>query len=209
MGDTEVHAATAGKDFATDRTIDRVGVILGVFLGKGDADLHRAAGLDRVEVAEQRLTQRHHADEIIEDRAEIFLGARRIEALAISLAVRRAHAQRGSDQGVGNVQSRGAAVDFGAGDAAHVRHRRIDLKGRLLLGNGHHRTQVFSGQRDLLRGKRGMNIRGPCLAIRDSRRHQAHDLRARLFRRQFGFLNPLRTTACQHQQSDAQHERFA
>lgn len=107
------------------------------------------------------------------------------------------------------MQPRGAPVDFGTRNTPHVRHGRINLKGRLLLGHGYYRTQVFSAQRNFLRSKRSLDIRRPGLSIRDSGRYQPHDLRARLFGAQFRFLNTLGAATGQHQQPDAQHERFA
>jgi hypothetical protein len=48
------------------------------------------------------------------------------------------------------------------------------LKGRFLLGNGQHCTEILRGRADLLRGKRGIDIRGPALAVGGFRWHQPH-----------------------------------
>ncbi|MNY21731.1 hypothetical protein D3C86_1552960 [compost metagenome] len=97
MGDAEIHAAAAGKDFTTNRAIHRVGIPLGLLLGKIDADLHRPTGVYRVETGEQGLAHGHHADEIIEDRTQFFLTARCIEAVAVGFAIGRTHPQCPAD----------------------------------------------------------------------------------------------------------------
>lgn len=148
-----------------------------MLFGEFDADLHRPAGMHRVEPTKQRAPHRHHADEVIEDRAQFLFAARRAQAFAVGLAVRRTHLQRTADQQAGDMHLGGAAVDFVAGDFAQPRHRRIGLKGRFLLGDGQHRTQVLRGRADVLRGERGVDVGGPALAIRSLRRHQPHDLR--------------------------------
>ncbi|MNV48681.1 hypothetical protein D3C71_1406000 [compost metagenome] len=98
MGDAEVHPATTGKDFTADRTVHRVGIILGLLLGKLDADLHRPAGVHRVEACEQRLAHGHHADEIIENRAQFLLAARRIQAIAVGFSIGRIDPQSSANQ---------------------------------------------------------------------------------------------------------------
>ncbi|MNR68472.1 hypothetical protein D3C85_1930420 [compost metagenome] len=58
-----------------------------MLLGKIDADLHWPAGMHRVEAAEQGLAHGHHADEIIENRAQLLFAARGIQPVAVGFAV--------------------------------------------------------------------------------------------------------------------------
>ena len=87
VGDTEIHATATREDFVADRTFPFIGVGPPAVLGKGDADLHRTTGLDRIERAEQLLAERHDAEEVIEDRTQLLFGAHGRETLAIGLAV--------------------------------------------------------------------------------------------------------------------------
>ena len=75
-GDAEVDAATSAEDFVADRAVVRIriGMRTRELLGDRHADLHRATGLDRIGVGEQRLPERHAIDEVLEDEAELALG---------------------------------------------------------------------------------------------------------------------------------------
>ncbi|MNE54073.1 hypothetical protein D3C80_1488320 [compost metagenome] len=86
MGDAEIHAATPGEHFMADRAIHRVGITLGLLLGEINADLHWPTGVHRVKAAEQGFAHGHHADEVIENRAQLLFTARRIEAIVVGFA---------------------------------------------------------------------------------------------------------------------------
>ncbi|MNG07823.1 hypothetical protein D3C84_911420 [compost metagenome] len=100
------------------------------------------------------------------------------------------------------------AIDFLPGDLAQPRHAGINLKGRFLLGDSQHRAQVLLGRRNILRGKRGIDVRGPALAVDGLGRQQAHDLRLDLggLARQ-RFLGALAAAAGQHQQRGDAHDQ--
>ncbi|MNE82254.1 hypothetical protein D3C80_1789650 [compost metagenome] len=87
VGDTEVHTAAPGEHLLADGALDRIGIALRIGFGKGDAHLHRAAGMHGVEVAEQLLTQGHHANEVVEDHAQFLFRAHTAETLLIGLAI--------------------------------------------------------------------------------------------------------------------------
>ncbi|MNC16369.1 hypothetical protein D3C75_642230 [compost metagenome] len=89
MRNAEIHAAASGEHFMTNRALHRVRIALGLLLGKINADLHRPAGMHRVEAAEQGLAHRHHADEVIENSAQFLFTARGIQAAAVAFAVGR------------------------------------------------------------------------------------------------------------------------
>ncbi len=88
-------AAATGKDFVADGILDWIGVATGVGLGKGDAHLHRATGMHRVEVAKQRLAHRQHADHVFEDFTHLPLGSQLVDPLGIALTGRRVDGERG------------------------------------------------------------------------------------------------------------------
>ncbi|MNC16368.1 hypothetical protein D3C75_642220 [compost metagenome] len=95
----------------------------------------------------------------------------------------------------------GTAVDLVAGDLAQARYARIDLKGRFLFSHRQHRAQVLRGRRDVLRGKRHLDIRGPTLAIGSLGRQQTHNLGLHFGRAaRHRFLGPLAAATGQYQQ---------
>jgi hypothetical protein len=101
-----------------------------------------------------------------------------------------------------------AAADLVPGDLAQAWHRRIRLKRRFLLSDREHRTQVLRGRRNLLRGKRRVDVRGPALAIGCLGREQTHDLcldLVRLAGRRF--LSALGTATGQDQQCRDAHDQ--
>ena len=149
----------------------RVRVVPRLFLGKGDADLHRAAGVHRVQAAEQAFTQGHHANEVIEDRAQLPLGTGGIQALVVGFARGRGDVECTAHEEGGDVQLAGATVDLGACDFGQARHGWVSLEGRFLFSHRQHGTQVFVAGREPLRGKRCIEISGPALAIRGFGRH--------------------------------------
>src|SRR3546814_19568963 len=71
------------------RSLDRIRIILCMRFGERDAHLHRPAGMHRIEITEQALAQRYHADEILEDSAQLPLGPRRLQPLAIAPTIDR------------------------------------------------------------------------------------------------------------------------
>ena len=167
VSDAEIHTAASGEDFLADRAGHGVGVLPCAFFGKGDADLHRPAGVYRVQAAKQVFAQWHHADEIIKNGAQLALGAGRIQALIVGFTVGRSDAQGTAHYKLGDMQLAGAAVDFTAGDLAQPRHRRVGLKGRFLLGHSQHGTQVFIGGRQALGSECDLDIRCPAGAVRN------------------------------------------
>ncbi|MNM69537.1 hypothetical protein D3C81_811330 [compost metagenome] len=202
MRDAEIHAAAPGEHFMTDRALHRIRVALGLLLGKIDADLHRSAGMHRVEATEQGFAHRYHADEVVENATQLLFTARSIQAGAVAFAVGRVELQRTAHQQAGNVCLRGATVDLVAGDLAQARYARINLKGRLLFGHGQNRAQVLRGRRDVLRGKRHLNVCGPTLGVGGFGRQQSHNLSLHLGRTtRRRFLGPLTAATGQYQQS--------
>ncbi|MNE00101.1 hypothetical protein D3C80_924980 [compost metagenome] len=87
VSDTEIHAATAAKDFAANGAVNRVWIAFGMGFGEGNTHLHRPGGMHRIEAAKQFLPHRHRINHVIKDIAQIFLGAHLIEPLAVALAV--------------------------------------------------------------------------------------------------------------------------
>ncbi|MNN64199.1 hypothetical protein D3C81_1796290 [compost metagenome] len=87
MRNAKVHAATPGKDFASYRAFHRIRIAFGLLFGKVDADLHRPAGVHRVEACEQGLAHGHHANEVIENRTQLLFAARGIQPVAVGFAV--------------------------------------------------------------------------------------------------------------------------
>ena len=142
--------------------------------------------MHRVEAAKQVFAQRHHADKVIEDGAQLAFGACRIKALVIGFARWRGDIQRAAHHELRDVQLARAPIDFAAGDFCQVGHRRVSLKSRFLLSHGQHRTQVFVVGLKLLRGESGVNVVGPTLAIRNVGGQQLKQPRTRLFGRAAG-----------------------
>jgi hypothetical protein len=125
-------------------------------------------------MAEQLLPHRHAVDHVIEDIAQILLGAHLIQPLAVALAVRRRNLQCGVHQKVRDVHLIGAAVDLLPSDLRQPRHLRVSLERRLLFGHRQHRTQVLIARLDALRGEGGGNIGSPALPIAGVSRDQRH-----------------------------------
>jgi len=125
---------------------------------------------------------RHHADEVLEDRAELLLGPDRVDALGVGPAVGRPDLQSGAHGERGRAHARGFSVDLVARDPTEVGHRRFGAKARFLFGDGQRGTDVGQARRDLQRGERGVEVGGPASAIGQIRREQAGDLRPQLRR---------------------------
>ncbi|MNQ70143.1 hypothetical protein D3C85_847690 [compost metagenome] len=87
MGNTEIQATPAAEHFLADRVLDRVRVVLGPAFGEFDADLHRPAGMHRIELAEQGLPQGRHTDEIVEDGTQFLFRTHLAQALVVGLAI--------------------------------------------------------------------------------------------------------------------------
>jgi len=85
--DPKYIAAAAREHLVADRALDRIGIRFRVRLGEGDRDLHRPAGAHRVAVFEEALRERHAADEVLVDVAQLQLRLRGVEALAVGAAV--------------------------------------------------------------------------------------------------------------------------
>ncbi|MCY1527744.1 hypothetical protein D9M68_628200 [compost metagenome] len=200
VGDAEIHPATPGEDLLADGALHRIGVLLRIGLGEGDAHLHGAAGMHRVEGAEQLLAQGHHIDEVIEDRAQFLLGARSSEALAVGLARGRIDLQCRVHQEGRHMQPAGAALDFLAGDLPQSRHGRVHLVGGLLFGHRQHRAEVAVARPQLLGGEGRLDIGGPALAVGSLRRQQVDHLGAHLGRPQDRLLRTLGAAGGQGQQ---------
>jgi hypothetical protein len=54
--------------------------------------------MDRVKRAKQLLPHRHHADEIIKNGAQLFLGFHRVQPFAVAFAIWRGDFERGMHQ---------------------------------------------------------------------------------------------------------------
>ena len=89
-----------------------------MLFGELDAHLHRPAGVHRVKPAEQRLAQWQAGDDFVVQRTQLLLAAHGQQPLLVALAVAGRRLQRAIHQQAGNVQARGAAVDFVASDFA-------------------------------------------------------------------------------------------
>ncbi len=153
-----------------------------------------------VETAKQGAAQRHCADKVVKDPTQVLLGTRSAQAVGVGLTRRRAQLQRGAHQHGRHMHLGCTLEDFILGDLAHVRHRRVDLIGGLLLGDRQHRTDIFGAGVDLLAVERRVDILGPTGTIRNPGRHQSHNLRLDLGLTAFGeLLAALGRTAGQHQ----------
>ena len=161
----EPQTAAQAEHLLAYGTVDFPRVAVGMLLGEGDADLHRAAGMHRVQRAEQLLPHRHHADKIIENRAQLLFGFHAIEAFAIAFAVGRFDFQRGMHQKNRDMHFLRPAVDLLPGDFIQPRHRRVGLIVGLLLRHRQHRTDVLFRRRQLLAGKGFGDGLRPGLAI--------------------------------------------
>ncbi len=100
MSHSEVDTAAAGEQLVFDTDLDRIGIgpdrcVLGRV---GDVHLHGAAGTDRIVVLEEPLPERHRADEVFVDVAEVFLRLGRIDAIAVAATRTRGHLQSPVDQ---------------------------------------------------------------------------------------------------------------
>ncbi|MNJ53566.1 hypothetical protein D3C77_489600 [compost metagenome] len=87
VGDAEVHPATAAEHFLANRSFMAVGVVAGIAFGKVDADLHRSTGTHRVQVTQQSAPHRQAANQVIENRAELFFTAHGIKPFTVGFAV--------------------------------------------------------------------------------------------------------------------------
>ena len=203
MHGAEVDPAVTGKDFAPDGAIDRPRVAFGVRFGKRNADLHRSAGVDRVEIAEQRLAHRHHIDQVIEDGTEIFFTAHLVQTGRVAFSGRRFDQQRGTHQEGRDVYFCRPAIDLTPGDFRQARYGGLGAEVALLIRYGDHRTEVTGAGIDLLRAEGSVDIVAPRRFIADVRRQQPLDLRFDIFRlphrRLRGFLA---ATTRQHQCGD-------
>ena len=175
MFGTKPDTAAAGKDFVADGLLDRIGVTAGIGLGKGDAHLHRAAGVHRVHVAKQGLAHRQHADHVFENFAHLPLGAKRIDALGIALACRRVDGERGPHHKLGDQQLGRPRVDLLPGDLAKARHHGVGLIGRLLLCHRQHGTDVVIVDCHSLGSERRHHIVGPPLLVDHMAGQKPHD----------------------------------
>jgi hypothetical protein len=88
--DAEIDAAAAREDLVANRLRHRIGIrIVGrERFREGDAHLHRTARAHRIAVGQQRLAERHPADEVLVQLAQLLLRFHRVEAIAIALAIR-------------------------------------------------------------------------------------------------------------------------
>ena len=89
MGDSEIHATAAGGHLVANRSRKRIGVRLGRGEGLGElnADLHRADCAHRIAIGKQRFAERHPADEILIDLAQLQFRFHGVQPFAIALAV--------------------------------------------------------------------------------------------------------------------------
>ncbi|MNN39158.1 hypothetical protein D3C81_1531880 [compost metagenome] len=136
-----------------------------MLFGEVDADLHRPAGVHRVQPTQQGPAQRQAGNDLVVQFAELSLATHRLQALLVALAVARRRLQRTVDQQFGDMQTRGAAVDFLAGDTPQVRHLRVGGEGRFLLGHRQHCAQVALAGGDALGFERHLDVPGPALAV--------------------------------------------
>ena len=142
-----------------------------MLLSKGDADLHWAAGVHRVQGAEQLLPHRHHPDKVIKNSAQLLFRLHVVQTVAVAFAVWRGDLQRGMDQKQRNVHFFRPAVDLLPGDFIQPRHHRIGLIIGLLLRDRQHRADVLFRRRQLLAVKGGGDGLRPGLPILDAGGH--------------------------------------
>ncbi|MNO87014.1 hypothetical protein D3C76_784290 [compost metagenome] len=153
-----------------------VGVSLRMLFGEVDADLHRPAGVHRVQPVQQGLAQRHTGNDLVVQLAQLLLAAHRLQTLLVALAVARRGFQSAVDQQPGNMQACGTAVDFLTGDTPQVGYLRIGSEGRFLFGHREYRTQIAFAWRYTLGFECHLNVPGPALAILGLGRQQPQQL---------------------------------
>src|SRR5436190_1846732 len=134
MGNAEVQSAATREHFVPDSLRERIGIWLlrGERLGEGDADLHRAAGADRVAVGEERLSERHAPDEVLVDLAQLPLGPRRGDTFGVTVAVGRLERERRVQRELRNARALAALLDLLLRNGAEARHCGIGLQARFL-----------------------------------------------------------------------------
>ncbi|MNY21911.1 hypothetical protein D3C86_1554900 [compost metagenome] len=168
---TKPQPAAQGEHFLTHRTVDFPWVTAGVFLCKINADLHRPAGMHRIERSEQRLPHWHHIDKVIKNGAELLLRFHRIQPFAVAFTVWRRDFERRMHQEHRDVHFFGTSVDLFPGDFVQPRNRRIGLIHRLLLRHRQHRADILLGRRNFLALKRFRQHDRPVVTIFDAGRH--------------------------------------
>ncbi len=122
---TKPQSATQGEDLLTHRPVDFPRITVRMLLSKGNADLHRATGMHRIERAKQLLPHRHHINEIIKNGAQLFLGFHRIQPIAIAFAVWRGDFKGGMHQENRDMHRFRATVDLFPGNFVQPRHHRV------------------------------------------------------------------------------------
>jgi len=143
-------------------------------LGEGHRHLHRPAGAHRVQAGQQApAAQRQPRDHLLEQCAQLALGAQGLQPLCPAAAIRRAQGKRGIHRERGHVARRRAALDLGQGDAAEAGHRRIGAVGGFLLDHRQCRAQVGIAGLDLERGEGRLHIARPAFAVVQGRRQLA------------------------------------
>ena len=161
----------------------RVGMRADVALGERHVDLHRPARSHRVRAGEEALAERHHADEVLEDLAQLALGpargrsARRSSRRSTTRGATR-HAPRAAARRPARRAGRSRPRRSPAG-----RRRRVGVKARLLLGDGDDGARVLRRDGDVLDREGGVDVGGPAVRVSRSRGQHAGDQRARLRRR--------------------------
>ena len=171
---------TPREYLAADVSGDRVWIplLLCMLLGELDAHLHRPAGTHRIQTPEEPLAERHHANEVLEQLAQVLLGPGLIEALAVAHAVWRANAERRAYHELRNAMTRRSRLNFATRDGRQPRHGGIDQKVRFLLRHRQYRANVLGRRRHVQRLEGGKDVDRPTWPIHDFRRHQPLDLRA-------------------------------
>jgi len=196
MRDAEVHAAASAEHLVVNAARDRIGVALRARMPFGirDAHLHRAAGANRIQAAEQTFAERHPADEVRKDVTQLRLGLHRLQPLPIALAIRRLHAQRRIHQELRNLVARRSCIDLTTGDGGQPGHGRSGVERRFLLGDRDHAANVLRRRADRQRFEGRENVDGPTFAILDCGENALGNFRPRHIRID-GWLAHRRTPA--------------
>jgi hypothetical protein len=140
-----------------------------VFLGEGDADLHRSAGANRVEAAKQRLAARQFRDHVLVQRVHLLLGTQRVDARLVAAPIGRRLEQGQVENTFGRPYfSRRWSICCQTMRASRATGSDWKLDSCSMTAIA---AQMFSGSDGMLQGRdRRQDIRRPAAAVSDPRR---------------------------------------
>ena len=147
----------------------------GVLLGKGNADLHRAAGAYRVVVGKQLLAGGQLGNHVFEQAVELLFGFQGIDALLVAATVRRGFQHGRLDHQTRDAEAFAACFQLVPDDGVQARHDGIGLEGGFLLDDRDHRAIDRCRMRQAEALESAIEIVGPAAAIADAAGQQAVD----------------------------------